>query len=269
MFCVRFALILYLDNKDNEEQKFYIFFISLQLSVGCCIRVQVSVIRKEDRRIRRLQFFLKSSPSPNAINVNKNKIELSFDEIVTLKDPSTKIVVSPAQTEMPKMSASGKKVTIELIDTLLDNTTYTIDFSNSIQDNNEGNPLENFAFAFSTGSTIDSLRVSGIVLNSQTLEPQQNVIVGLHSNLSDTAFTNIKLERIARTNSLGQFVVRNVKPGKYHIFAINDVDRDYKFANPTEDIAFYDSIVVPTCTGSKFRIQSSRLITRLLTVSRL
>ena len=192
--------------------------------------------------------FLKSSPSPNAINVNKNKIELSFDEIVTLKDPSTKIVVSPAQTEMPKMSASGKKVTIELIDTLLDNTTYTIDFSNSIQDNNEGNPLENFAFAFSTGSTIDSLRVSGIVLNSQTLEPQQNVIVGLHSNLSDTAFANIKLERIARTNSLGQFVVRNVKPGKYHIFAINDVDRDYKFANPTEDIAFYDSIVVPTFT---------------------
>ena len=91
--------------------------------------------------------FIKSSPEPNALNFNKNKIELSFDEIVTLDDPSNKIIVSPAQTEMPKLTANGKKVTIELIDTLIPNTTYTIDFSNSIQDNNEGNPLENFAFS--------------------------------------------------------------------------------------------------------------------------
>ena len=117
--------------------------------------------------------FVKSSPEPNAVNCKKNKIELTFDEIVQLKDPSNKIVVSPAQTEMPKMSASGKKVTIELVDSLLPNTTYTLDFSNSIQDNNEGNPLENFAFAFSTGEAIDSLRVSGIVLDSRSLEPHR------------------------------------------------------------------------------------------------
>lgn len=191
--------------------------------------------------------FVKSSPEPNAVNCKKNKIELTFDEIVQLKDPSNKIVVSPAQTEMPKMSASGKKVTIELVDSLLPNTTYTLDFSNSIQDNNEGNPLENFAFAFSTGEAIDSLRVSGIVLDSRSLEPQQNVIVGLQSNMSDTAFTKVKLERIARTDSRGRFIVRNVRPGSYRVFALNDLDRDYKFGNPTEDIAFYDSIVVPWC----------------------
>lgn len=191
--------------------------------------------------------FIKSEPSPNSVNVTKNKIELTFDEIVTLKDPMQKIVVSPAQTEVPKMSASGRKVTIELVDTLLPNTTYTIDFSNSIQDNNEGNPLENFAFAFSTGEAIDSMRVSGMVLDAQTLEPQQNIIVGLQSNMSDTAFKTIKLERIARTDSRGRFIVRNIKPGKYRIFALNDLDRDYKFANPTEDIAFHDSIIVPWC----------------------
>ena len=194
---------------------------------------------------RQPPIFVSSNPRPSALNVDNKRIELMFDEIVTLKDPSTKIIVSPAQTEMPKMSANGKKVTVEMVDSLLPNTTYTIDFSNSIQDNNEGNPLENFAFAFSTGNAIDSLRVGGIVLDSHSLEPMQGVVVGLHSNLADSAFHKVKLERVARTNDLGQFVIRNVKPGKYHIFAINDVDRDYKFANPSEDIAFSDSIIVP------------------------
>ena len=75
--------------------------------------------------------FMRSNPTPNAVNVKDRKIEIFFDEIVTLKDPSTKIIVSPAQTEMPRMSALGRKVTVELVDSLLPNTTYTIDFSNS------------------------------------------------------------------------------------------------------------------------------------------
>ena len=190
--------------------------------------------------------FMRSNPAPNAINVKDRKIEIFFDEIVTLKDPSTKIIVSPAQTEMPRMSALGRKVTVELIDSLLPNTTYTIDFSNSIQDNNEGNAIDNFAFAFSTGNVIDSMRVSGYVLDSRTLEPMQSVVVGLQSNLADSAFHKEKLQRVALTNDRGQFTIRNVSPGSYHIFALKDLDRDYKFGNPTEDIAFLDSIVVPT-----------------------
>ena len=190
--------------------------------------------------------FMRSNPTPNAVNVKGRKIEIFFDEIVTLKDPSTKIIVSPAQTEMPRMSALGRKVTVELVDSLLPNTTYTIDFSNSIQDNNEGNAIDNFAFAFSTGSVIDSMRVSGYVLDSRTLEPMQSVVVGLQSNLADSAFHKEKLQRVALTNDRGQFTIRNVSPGSYHIFALKDLDRDYKFGNPTEDIAFLDSIIVPS-----------------------
>ena len=190
--------------------------------------------------------FMRSNPTPNAVNVKDRKIEIFFDEIVTLKDPSTKIIVSPAQTEMPRMSALGRKVTVELVDSLLSNTTYTIDFSNSIQDNNEGNAIDNFAFAFSTGSVIDSMRVSGYVLDSRTLEPMQSVVVGLQSNLADSAFHKEKLQRVALTNDRGQFTIRNVSPGSYHIFALKDLDRDYKFGNPTEDIAFLDSIIVPS-----------------------
>lgn len=190
--------------------------------------------------------FMRSNPTPNAVNVKDRKIEIFFDEIVTLKDPSTKIIVSPAQTEMPRMSTLGRKVTVELVDSLLPNTTYTIDFSNSIQDNNEGNAIDNFAFAFSTGSVIDSMRVSGYVLDSRTLEPMQSVVVGLQSNLVDSAFHKEKLQRVALTNDRGQFTIRNVSPGSYHIFALKDLDRDYKFGNPTEDIAFLDSIIVPS-----------------------
>lgn len=228
---------------NNSKSLYYIFIIIAAAVMYSCANIGNPSGGPIDKTP---PIFMRSNPTPNAINVKDRKIEIFFDEIVTLKDPSTKIIVSPAQTEMPRMSALGRKVTVELVDSLLPNTTYTIDFSNSIQDNNEGNAIDNFAFAFSTGSVIDSMRVSGYVLDSRTLEPMQSVVVGLQSNLADSAFHKEKLQRVALTNDRGQFTIRNVSPGSYHIFALKDLDRDYKFGNPTEDIAFLDSIIVPS-----------------------
>ena len=228
---------------NNSKSLYYIFIIIAAAVMYSCANIGNQSGGPIDKTP---PIFMRSNPTPNAVNVKDRKIEIFFDEIVTLKDPSTKIIVSPAQTEMPRMSALGRKVTVELVDSLLPNTTYTIDFSNSIQDNNEGNAIDNFAFAFSTGSVIDSMRVSGYVLDSRTLEPMQSVVVGLQSNLADSAFHKEKLQRVALTNDRGQFTIRNVSPGSYHIFAIKDLDRDYKFGNPTEDIAFLDSIIVPS-----------------------
>lgn len=228
---------------NNSKSLYYIFIIIAAAVMYSCANIGNPSGGPIDKTP---PIFMRSNPTPNAVNVKDRKIEIFFDEIVTLKDPSTKIIVSPAQTEMPRMSALGRKVTVELVDSLLPNTTYTIDFSNSIQDNNEGNAIDNFAFAFSTGSVIDSMRVSGYVLNSRTLEPMQSVVVGLQSNLADSAFHKEKLQRVALTNDRGQFTIRNVSPGSYHIFALKDLDRDYKFGNPTEDIAFLDSIIVPS-----------------------
>lgn len=227
---------------NNSKSLYYIFIIAAAVMYSCA-----NIGNPSGGPIDKTPpIFMRSNPTPNAVNVKDRKIEIFFDEIVTLKDPSTKIIVSPAQTEMPRMSALGRKVTVELVDSLLPNTTYTIDFSNSIQDNNEGNAIDNFAFAFSTGSVIDSMRVSGYVIDSRTLEPMQSVVVGLQSNLADSAFHKEKLQRVALTNDRGQFTIRNVSPGSYHIFALKDLDRDYKFGNPTEDIAFLDSIIVPS-----------------------
>ena len=228
---------------NNSKSLYYIFIIIAAAVMYSCANIGNPSGGPIDKTP---PIFMRSNPTPNAVNVKDRKIEIFFDEIVTLKDPSTKIIVSPAQTEMPRMSALGRKVTVELADSLLPNTTYTIDFSNSIQDNNEGNAIDNFAFAFSTGSVIDSMRVSGYVLDSRTLEPMQSVVVGLQSNLADSAFHKEKLQRVALTNDRGQFTIRNVSPGSYHIFALKDLDRDYKFGNPTEDIAFLDSIIVPS-----------------------
>ena len=187
---------------------------------------------------------VKTSPAPNSLNFKGNKVEITFDEIVNLKDQQKKVVISPAPRTQPLIRSVGKKVTIEFRDTLQDNTTNVIDFTNAIEDNNEGNQMDGYSFAFSTGDVIDTLAVSGIVLRANDLEPMQHVMVGLHSNLDDTAFTQLPLERVSRTNDRGKFTIRNLKAGSYHIFAINDVDGDYRMAR-TEDIAFLDTLVVP------------------------
>lgn len=187
----------------------------------------------------------KSSPAPNSLNFKGNKVTINFDEVVTLQDQQKKVIVSPAQTTAPTIKALGKRVTVELNDTLLPNTTYTIDFSDAIQDNNEGNRLDNYSFAFSTGDNIDTLAISGIVLRARDLEPMQSVLVGVTSNLSDTAFSTLPLQRVSRTNDKGEFIIRNLKPGRYHVFALNDVDGNYTMSR-SEDMAFLDQVIVPS-----------------------
>lgn len=190
---------------------------------------------------------LRSNPLPGAVNFSGKKVEITFDEIINLKDQTTRVIVSPAMKEQPAIRAQGKKITVEFQDELEPNTTYVIDFSDAIEDNNEGNVLDGFSFAFSTGDHVDSLQVSGIVLRAKDLEPMKNVLVGLQSNLDDSAFTTLPLERVSRTNSRGEFTLRNVAPGEYHIFALRDVDGDYKMAR-TEDIAFLDRVIVPSAS---------------------
>lgn len=191
--------------------------------------------------------YVKSSPAQGAVNVKGNKVEITFNEIVNIKDQQKKVSISPVQKDPPIIKAVGRKVTIEFRDEMKPNTTYCIDFSNSIEDNNEGNPLDGFSFAFSTGSDIDSLQISGLLLQARNLEPMKHTVVGLHSVLDDTAFTRIPFERMCRTNDRGQFTLRNIKPGRYHVFALNDMDGNYRMAR-TEDIAFLDEVIVPSAS---------------------
>lgn len=189
--------------------------------------------------------FVSSNPAPGAVNVDRTRLTAYFDENIQLEDAFTKVVVSPAQKQPPSVSANGKRLSVEFRDTLLPNTTYTIDFADAIKDLNEGNILDGFALDFSTGPEIDTLRISGMVLQAENLEPAQGMLVGVYSNLSDTAITTLPFERIARTNQYGQFTIRNLKPGTYRVYAVNDVNRDYHW-DRSEDVAFIDYTVSPT-----------------------
>lgn len=187
-----------------------------------------------------------SSPKEFALNNHQRRIAVYFSEYVKLDNASEKVVISPPQIEMPEIRAAGKKIYVELKDTLKTNTTYTIDFSDAIKDNNEGNPLGSYAFVFSTGEKIDTMEVSGKVLNAQDLEPVKGILVGLHSNLNDSAFVSTPLEKIGRTDATGHFVIKGVAPGKYRIYALNDAESDYEFHQKSEDIAFSTDIIVPS-----------------------
>ena len=190
--------------------------------------------------------FIRSIPAPDEINFKGKKIEIEFDELIQLDNAMENVIITPPQKLLPVIRAAGKKIIVQLKDTLKENTTYTLDFTNSIADNNEKNVFENFTLAFSTGNQIDTLEISGVLLNAENLEPMPGITIGLHSDLDDSAFVKLPFVRTSRTNDKGRFTIRNIAGGTYRLYALNDVNRDYKFDQPGEEIAFLDSVVVPT-----------------------
>lgn len=227
------------------RKAFHIFISCMLLLMAACASIGQPDGGPYDEMPPKL---VSSTPGERATNNSLKKIELLFDEYVKIENASEKVIISPPQLEQPEIKAQGKKVIVELLDTLKENTTYSIDFSDAIVDNNEGNPMGNFAFTFSTGEHIDSMEVSGTVLNAENLEPIKGILVGLHSDLEDSAFVKKPIERVARTNGSGKFVIKGVAPGSYRVFALQDMDQDFKFSQKSEKIAFQK---LPVSTSSK------------------
>ena len=188
---------------------------------------------------------IKSVPENGAINYTHSFVDISFDEIVLLEKSYEKVVVSPPQLKSPIVKAYGRKISVELADSLRPNTTYTIDFSDAIVDNNEKNPLLDYYFTFSTGNQIDSLMIGGTLIDARTLNPVSGALVGIHSDLNDSAFFKVPLERISKTNDKGQFWIKGVRKGAYKIFALGDVNNNYSLDEASEPLAFLDSIIIP------------------------
>ena len=201
---------------------------------------------------------LVSYPADKATNSDKKKISIAFDEYIKLENASEKVIVSPPQIEAPNIRADGKRVRIDLYDSLQANTTYTIDFSDAIEDNNEGNPMGNYTYSFSTGDEIDTMEVAGTVLNAENLEPIKGIMVGLYpadTSFNDTILRSTPFKRVSRTNGSGKFSIKGVKPGKYHVFALKDADGNFLFNQKSEIIAF-DTTTYTTSQGPDLRMDT-------------
>ena len=191
-----------------------------------------------------------SSPADGAVNVSKRKVQILFDEYIKLEKASEKVVISPPQIEPANVRADGKRVKVDFYDSLRANTTYTIDFSDAIEDNNEGNPMGQYTFSFSTGDVIDTMQVSGRVLNAADLEPIKGIMVGLYpadSTWNDTLFRTRPFLRVSRTNGEGRFTIKGVKDGAYRVRSLEDKDGDFVFSQKNERVAFDTTVYV---TGS-------------------
>ena len=189
---------------------------------------------------------LGATPADKATEVKAQKVKISFDEFVKIDNPTENVIVSPPQLQAPEIKATGKSIEVKLLDSLKANTTYTIDFSDAISDNNEGNPLGNYTYSFSTGAEIDTMEVSGYVVAAENLEPVKGILVGLYANLADSAFEKQPMLRVSRTDSRGHFVIKGVKRGTYRVYALQDVDGNYQFNQKSEMIAFNHELIKPS-----------------------
>ena len=196
-----------------------------------------------------------SSPADGGTNIMARRVSIYFNEFIKLEDAQNKVIVSPPQLEQAEIKASGKRIIVDLKDSLKENTTYTIDFSDAISDNNEGNPMGNYTFSFSTGSQIDTFQVSGYALNAENLEPIKGILVGLYevksselqdSRTPDTLFHSSPMLRVSRTNGSGFFTIKGVAPGQYVARALQDADGDYVYGQKSEMIGYSNDIIIPS-----------------------
>nr|WP_314668557.1 Ig-like domain-containing protein [uncultured Porphyromonas sp.] len=195
---------------------------------------------------------IKSDPSNGATHFSGKKIKLTFNENVKVEKSNEKVIFAPPQNMTPRiLSGTGKSITIIFEDSLHSNTTYTIDFTDAIVDLNEGNPLEGFVFAFSTGDKLDSMEIRGQVLDAQGLYPVPNIFVGVHREGPDSLFRTQAFLRTGRTMSDGSFVITHLAPGKYRLFALNDLDHTFSYSQRSEGFAFLNEPVEAVAPSTK------------------
>lgn len=229
-------------NKKTQIKFFVVTLAVMLLVYACANKAQGPTGGPKDKTPPRV---LRSFPVNGALDYNKKQVEIDFDEMVSIEKASENVIISPPQVKEPDVKSLGKKVTVNFGDKLLDNTTYSINFGNAIVDLNEKNPLKNYLFSFSTGNQIDTLKISGTVINSEDLNPMSGVIVGIYMETSDSVFFKKPFLRIGRTDDKGHFSIDNIKKGKYKIFALGDANRDYYYQQG-EGLAMCDSLLTPT-----------------------
>lgn len=223
--------------------KHYSLLVCLLLIAGCANRGIGPQGGPKDEKPPQV---VKESPENGTLNYNGKRVDIVFNEYIQLDDVSKNVLISPPQQHPPEVKAVGKKIMLVFEEPLQDSTTYTIDFGNAIGDFHEKNVLKGYTLSFSTCDVIDSLEVNGYIVNAEDLNPVSGVIIGIHANLDDTAFSKIPFTRVGKTDQNGHFYVKNIREADYRIYGLGDVSRDFIY-QPGEGLAFTEDIIHPYC----------------------
>jgi hypothetical protein len=183
------------------------------------------------------------NPQNNSTHFDSKKVIFNFDEFLEVKDIQQNVTVSPVPKQDPLIEYKLRTITITFRDTLQPNTTYTFNFGKSIRDINEGNILKNFTYLFSTGSYIDSLELGGNIIIASTGSVDSTLIAMLYNNLDDSAVIKDRPRYIARCDSSGHFLFRNLKGGEYRVYALKDEGGQRKYLSKAQYFAFADQHV--------------------------
>jgi hypothetical protein len=187
-----------------------------------------------------------TQPDYKSVNFDGNEVRLTFDEFIIPDQVSEILVISPPLEKRPTILTKSKTLIVRFNEDLRDSVTYSLDFKNSIVDNNERNPYESLRFLMSTGETLDTFRIAGKVIKGFNLEPVENTLVLLHENLHDSAVYTLQPKYIAKTDEEGLYLFDNIAEGEYHLFSFNDMNNDLRYNEGAEEIAFHDTLVVPS-----------------------
>ena len=187
-------------------------------------------------------------PENNSVNFIGKKIEITFDEYITLENANQNVLISPPLSEKPDIKLHNKTVVVKFKENLAPNTTYTINFGSAIKDLHEGNLFKDFVYSFATGDHIDTLSVKGNVLSAADKKPVENAYVGLYAADLDNVYDlpmSAKPNYITKTDKEGRFSLNGLADKNYLIFALKDVNSNLYFDQPNEEVAFLDSLVHP------------------------
>jgi hypothetical protein len=236
---------------------YYLLFIVILYS-GCAKIVAPTGGPKDEQH----PLIVKIDPPDYTVNFDSKEISISFDEYIQLKDLNSNLIISPPVEKNPDVKVKGKTLHIKFEEDLRDSTTYNIYFGNSVQDFNEGNPIENFQYILSTGAYIDSLSIEGQVLNSFNLLPEEGVFVMLYSEYDDSIPLKEIPVYISKTNANGIFRINNIRNDQFKLFCLRDLNKNYLFDLVDENIAFTDSLVsfdliTETTIDTVYKIESS------------
>lgn len=256
---------------NDSKTTVFCWVIFILSTWGCASRVTPSGGPKDTTP----PFVLSSSPKDSSLHFSGHEIVFNFSEFIQLKDGGRNILFSPPLKYFPEINTLGKKLFIRLTDTLQPNTTYTIFLNRTISDLHEGNEMGEFSLVFSTGNILDDLKVEGNVRDAITGEPVKDVLVMLYPDMADTILGKVKPVKLGRTDSGGNYIIKNIRKGSYFCFALQDLNGNYVFDLPEEKIGYKEGKIKIDSSGKNqydFRIfqnpsQKFRLIKKEITGS--